>query len=1102
MTTTRRESPRSVTQPAWKLEAPRLGAHVVAREHLVAKIEQQLGKQRGTGDVFLLSAPAGYGKTTLLAQWAAAGSVPIAWYHLDGSDDDPVVFLRGIVRALRSALPARNRARGRWGIKELLDNLYSGALSPLDLRRATEVLAADVREHISQPLALALTGIEHLSTTGGTHAILDGLLSRAPDHLRIALEAREIPTLRLSPLLPQGRLGGIGLEELQLSEDELAALLARIGVAADAGYARGLQELCTGWVMGALLATGALWPECLAIRASDQLNREAVFAYLASEVIDRLPPELSDFATRAAILSYMTAPLCARFLGMPDARKQLFALEQRTGFVTHVGRRPQEPIYRFQPLLRQVLLDRLARDVADTRIVSALHLQAGECLEEQGDLEEAVQQYAQAAAFERIVGLIERHKGALLRAGRGATLARWLDLLPDAIRAEHPVLHILLAEQRRTAGRTAEAYAVARQVCERLLPAPARCSPLAAKALLVRADLRYIQGDYEGARRDCEMARALAPDDADDLHVQAILLLAACINVLMGPDAAQSCLADAEVRCARLGDLWALARWHYVRSNLAIARGALLEAESAAASGLLFAQEANDELRAINCRLNLGGIRQFLGQIPAARADLEAALTQSEAAGHVQAQAYALVNLGDLELTSGNYTAALELYEGVGSTMASLEDQHLRVCMAMGTGYALALQGQPERAQAMLTQALAAISSAGEGIDWLLLTIALGFACHHAGDSARAETLLTRAITYARAQGIRTELVQALLALSEVYLARGSEAEACRLLRDALDIGAHIDNTPTLLLHARHHPALWPALRGLGHPLADQLLTMLAAAGRRQTGAALSPEPVPVPLQVFMLGDARVLVGGERVTRWPRPRMRELLFFLLDRGEPVRGEVIVDAIWPDKAPETADDEFRKARSELKKALGQPCLRQQDGCWQFIVPCQVDVREFERLAAEGERLAVEGRLPAACAALRDALSFWSGAYLDEIYSDWAVLRRETMHRRYLNVLERLADLELETRQYDQAARLYYQILEIESYREAAHRGLMKYFAARGEYARALTQFQTCAQVLRAHIGVAPTPQTVTLYQTIAARLRASAHTLSAARPGAS
>ncbi|MFI5272660.1 MAG: hypothetical protein ACHQ4H_06465 [Ktedonobacterales bacterium] len=348
---------------AWKFQPWRLPQYALPRERLVARLNEALGPARATGDVVLVGAPAGYGKTTLLAQWAATEPMPVMWYHLDAGDDDPATFLYGLVRALRMRLP-----RGQWAVKALLANLHTGTLTPLDIRRASEVLARDIREHVTRPMTLVLTGVSELSIGGGARAVLDALLARVPDDLRLALEFREAPALKVSPLLPQHRLYGIGPDELQLTDAELVALLDRLEIPADTAYTAELQGLCSGWVTGVLLATGALWPECLAARADDDLNHEAVFDYLASEVIDHLPAALGAFAAQTAILSYLTVPLCARLFGDgPDGaerdaavRERLAALERRTGFVTHVGRRPQEVVYRVQPLLRRALLQRLA----------------------------------------------------------------------------------------------------------------------------------------------------------------------------------------------------------------------------------------------------------------------------------------------------------------------------------------------------------------------------------------------------------------------------------------------------------------------------------------------------------------------------------------------------------------------------------------------------------------------------------------------------------------------------------------------------------------------------------------------------------------------
>src|SRR5262249_30991563 len=150
--------------------------------------------------------------------------------------------LYGLVRALRTRLP-----RGRWNVKSLLANIHADALTPTEARRAGDVLAADIRRHVSRPMALILTGIGDLGAhggAGGARIVLEKLLSRTPDHLRLVLELREVPALRVSPLLLQQRVKGIGLEDLQFTTDELGALLTRLGVAGDAAYFADLEELC------------------------------------------------------------------------------------------------------------------------------------------------------------------------------------------------------------------------------------------------------------------------------------------------------------------------------------------------------------------------------------------------------------------------------------------------------------------------------------------------------------------------------------------------------------------------------------------------------------------------------------------------------------------------------------------------------------------------------------------------------------------------------------------------------------------------------------------------------------------------------------------
>ncbi|HEX6818851.1 MAG TPA: BTAD domain-containing putative transcriptional regulator [Ktedonobacterales bacterium] len=1073
--------------PSWKLEAPPPEKHAVLRPRITTKIERHVGKDRGRGDVLLVSAPAGYGKTTALAQWASETDLPVMWYHLDASDNDPQAFIFGLVRALRTRLP-----RGHWQVKSLLGRVRGDTMSPLDTRRAGEVLIEDIQRHVNRPMALVVTGVAEIDRRGVVATLLDHLLLRPADHLRLLLECREAPELRLSPLLAQQRLEGIGMEDLRFTDEELGALLTQSGIEQSEDELHGLQELCDGWVTGALLATGALWRTCLGAHMSEMLNREAVFGYLACEVIDRLPQALRDFATRASALGYLTASLCSRLLDEePRATQQLLAsLARTTGFLTPAGRRNGEPVYRFQPLLGQALLERLTGSLDDARALSALRSRAGGILEDQGDAEEAARQYAAAGDYDALLSLIEQQRSGLTRAGYGVTLARWIDLLPAHMRREHADLDVLLAELHRLAGRTSEALAIVSAICDAPDLDERRVAPtLVARAHIVRADVLYSRGDYAAAQRDCMVALSCAPDDHDELHIKARFLMAASVSAVDGPRKARPWLDGVEARCGHLGDLWALGRLKYVRSNLALAEGAYAEAEREAASGLLFAQEASDEIRAFMCLLNLGAIRQYLGQLALARENLESALSLAKSAGHTQGVAYALANLGDLEFSVGDYSSAVARYEQALTVEKRVNDQRLRACAIAGLGYALALSGQVDVARYRVERALVSLTAEQDGQDWAILMVALGFVSHQHGDLAAAERALRDVLQRASDRGMTAEVARAQLTLSAVLLGGGQVAGALDALGAALALAAEADGTHTPLLDARYLPTLWPLLGEVDHPLARALLDVVSPRLAREAIRASSARSVAearAPLRVYAFGDNGVFLGDDKVTTWARPGMRETLVYLLDRETPARREEILTDLWPDKDPRLANEEFRKVRSELKKALGVQIAKVGDGRFAIASDCWLDVREFKRLASEGHSAAQAGEHERAATALRKAAEVGSGIYLTDTYSEWATLRRDALRREYLSVLEHLLDAEMALKRYKALTRTAYLLLDADPFCEKAHRALMVGFYASGEPARALDQFRRCALILRRELNMEPTAATVALYRTIRQR----------------
>jgi ATP/maltotriose-dependent transcriptional regulator MalT/DNA-binding SARP family transcriptional activator len=888
--------------PEWKFEAPRLGARLLMRERLLSRVERCLGSTPPrSGDILLVSAPAGYGKSTLLAQWAKSTSLPVVWYHLDQSDQDPATFLRGITQALHRKFP-----RPRWTVELVLNHLRSHLLGEADIARAVGVLAADIEQHVTRPSALILTGVAELGTSSSGLLVLDHLLSRRLDRLRLALEWREAPQVSFSSLIAEQRIAAIGRDDLCLTRDELDALLTLAGASPDPSFREQVGRLTTGWVAGAVLATGVQAPLSSPAQDASELDQTAVTDYLAHQVISALPPELVKFATEAAILRYMTPTLCSRLLSLSAgvARERLGALERTTGFVSRTGQRPQTLVYRFQPLLRQALAARLSALPTGNERIRDLHARAADLLEEQGDLEEAIYHYLEAGSFARIADLIESVQEEYLRASRGLLLTRWLELLPAAVFRSRPHLQVLQADLYRYSGRRSQALKLAGRARRRLemagpcasekepgtgdpgaVMSQAICGRMAAQATIICAEVLNDLGSYRHAQKTCLEALSLLSQASDagadvasleGLYARANEALSASVMVTEGPLAAEPYLRACEQYSLYSGDLWKVGRHHYHRSRVYMQEGNFERAESAAVAALLAAQEAHDEIYAISSRLNLGAIKLRRGQAAAAREELDTALVAAESAGYTLGRLYALANLADLALTCGAYAEAIEWYERVFEVFGAErieETRHLRIVVLAGLGYALTLSGRPEEALIRLTPALKPGRRSRwrqprpgpiqrlqlEHADDVIVALSLGFAYLRHGLPSYAENLFALADDVALEQKNFLKAAQAHFFLAAARLAEKDETGADTHLVEALDHGLAVHDPLVLAIEVCRVPEVWSRLARLGHPLAADLLQTAQARSwvdstdQRQdwngaTGAAIGSRDQPARL--------------------------------------------------------------------------------------------------------------------------------------------------------------------------------------------------------------------------------------------------------------
>jgi LuxR family transcriptional regulator, maltose regulon positive regulatory protein len=409
---------------ATKLRLPRPQRGFVVRPRLLERLAEGSRHQ-----LTLVCAPAGFGKTSLLADWAHHSPLPVAWLSLDPGDNDPIRFWRYVAEALDQV---------RAGIGRPAAALLQGPPSSLEA-----VVTAVVNELASQvdPVALVLDDY-HLIEGGPVHGALAALLERQPEQLRLVIATRVDPPLPLARLRARGQLAELRAAELRFNRHEATDLLREAtGVELPAGSAAALAARTEGWVAGLQLAGLSLRDHAdpAGFVASFSGSHRYVLDYLTEEVLARQPEPLVRFMLEISVLERLSGPLCDAVTGRNDSQQLLEQIERANLFLV-----PLDEVrswWRFHQLFADLLQARL-RQQPDR--VPGLHRAAAAWCEAHWLADEAFRHALGAGDPAWAARLVERHADEVLLRSEGTTLQQWLAALPEELVGSR--LRLLLAK--------------------------------------------------------------------------------------------------------------------------------------------------------------------------------------------------------------------------------------------------------------------------------------------------------------------------------------------------------------------------------------------------------------------------------------------------------------------------------------------------------------------------------------------------------------------------------------------------------------------------------------------------------------------------------
>ena len=499
---------------ATKLHVPGAQPDFVSRPRLADRLDE--GLARG---VILVSAPAGFGKTSLLAEWTHQSPRSVAWLSLDAGDNDPARFWRHALAALDRVHP---------GTAERLAPLLGVPASP----SFEGLVTALVNELASPPgedeVVLVLDDY-HLIDAQPVHESLTYLLEHLPPVLRLVLSSRGDPPLPLARLRAGRQLTELRADELRFTTGEAAALL-RLAIGPDLpdAAAAELARRTEGWVAGLQLAALSLRgrPDVAGLVAAFSGRYRHVLDYFTEEVLERQPPQVRAFLLETSVLERLSGELCDAVTGRADGQAMLEAIERASLFLV-----PLDEVrgwWRFHQLFADLLRARVEQESAER--VRELHRNAAAWHDEQGLADEAVRHALAAGEDAWAARVIERHLDAVHLRGEGATLQRWLAALPAELVRSRPRLLLAQALLALLSGRVEgveDLLAAAEQTFADVAQDPYEpsvgrvASTLAnvpAAIALDRAHLAELRGDAEHAIAFGRRALAETSENESMLH--------------------------------------------------------------------------------------------------------------------------------------------------------------------------------------------------------------------------------------------------------------------------------------------------------------------------------------------------------------------------------------------------------------------------------------------------------------------------------------------------------------------------------------------------------------------------------------------------------
>lgn len=1082
-----------------KLSPPALTSGIVERERLLSLLN---AKTRLT----LIIAGAGYGKTTLLAQFVGGLKQPFVWYSLDERDNDISVFISYIVHGISQKFKG-------FGEKTFKAFNFPDKIKTYSIENA---FISEVTEKICEDFTLVIDDYHLVSKNRKINEFLSNITRWSPENVRLVISSREMPPISLSKLRREKELVEIKMEDMAFTKEEAEKLFGKENVDMDT-----VMETTEGWITALTLFSQRMDKSELIKGLSE--TEESVYDYLFSEIYDNLSQEIRKFLIQSSVFTILIPSVLNKALLLNNSLDILRSLEQKNLFTF----RQKGGVFRYHPLMKEFLRKSLKEEGIEK---NTLCIRGAEAYEKRGLFLDAVELYIEANSYKKANNILKKIAENIYNKSQFNTLLSFIERIPQDKR--DPWLTYWIARIYEVEGRWDEAL-IYFENAEKKLKGMKGWT----RARWGEAIIHFRRGEYKEASSLLEEILSEVPLTYKDEIADTYYFLSGCYQSIGELDKAisyaEKALTIYKEADNKIGEAKVL---HHLALNIHWTKGQFEEGIRLAKSSLRLARESEDKQQASRALYTLARIYETRGEHDMAVGILQEGLEIAREIHYPGIECYHLILLADIERALGNHETSLALCNKALKLALSLKEPAMLVESYISYSQYFVDTGKKKKALRFAQLALDTAESLKEEFHKGLSLANLGYVYLMGEKLANAEKVLDKANILFKKWDARYELSVVKLYSALCAKRKGSKEFPKHLSRcisiterngyDFLFLKKERKISIDLLIDAISHDIggeyVGYILSGFGRDATEPILSVikdrkikkeverklveiLADIGDRRALRVLSTlkgrwvedainkiEAQPIfPLKIYSLGRFEVYVG-ERPVSWKGSKAKAIFKYLvLQRNRTAPKEVITELLWPKQPPGRGDTNFRKALSLARHSLepDEPKCHYLEGDGELLSldpkdGYYYDVEEFDRILLQARTDEMAGRENDALTMRLEALNLYKGDFLPEdIYEDYTTVERERLREKYLETLLKVSEFFLEKGKYDTAIQYANQAVVKDRLCEDGYRLLILSEYKKENRTEAIRIYKKYRDYFKKELGVGPDVEITELYEKI-------------------